>query len=238
MEGFKNRPDCQSKAYQRFRHRPHSNPLADNNIPLPAVNADEFPYNDFYPEQNFSSFSLIDIGCGYGDFICKMASEYSQKSFLGLEIRDKAAAIAQQQIIDKRETESCLLNAAVLRCNVMRQLPILVSKGSVEAFSIMFADPQFKQQNKRRRVLTQSFAIELQYYLQSKGLILCCTDVQELSEAMDEGVKESGLFEKIDTQDGLCASFLKHLNQTADAQRHLRKDDDKTIYVSVWKKLI
>ncbi|CAL6021169.1 TRNA_methyltransferase subunit [Hexamita inflata] len=70
MEGFKQRPDAKSKAYQRFRHRPHANPLSDMEIILPAQRPDQFPFEKFYSMQNTpTKFDCVDIGCGYGDFV-------------------------------------------------------------------------------------------------------------------------------------------------------------------------
>lgn len=39
-------------------------------------------------------FNLVDVGCGYGDFVKNMSLLNPDKVFLGLEIRDKAVAIA------------------------------------------------------------------------------------------------------------------------------------------------
>lgn len=61
---------------------------------MPCVRPDDFPFDKFYGIKT-SSFHLLDIGCGYGDFVKNMALLYPDISILGLEIRDKVAAHAQ-----------------------------------------------------------------------------------------------------------------------------------------------
>lgn len=62
---------------------------------MPCVHAEDFPFDKFYGIKT-NAFDLIDIGCGYGDFVKNMALLHPTTTILGLEIRDKAAAIAQQ----------------------------------------------------------------------------------------------------------------------------------------------
>jgi len=59
------------------------------------VKAKDFPFADYYemvpqPQQ----FDLVDIGCGYGDFVKNMSLLHPDTCMMGLEIRDKAVAIA------------------------------------------------------------------------------------------------------------------------------------------------
>lgn len=77
------------------------------------------------------------------------------------------------------------MNACVLRCNAMRQLPFIVSKQSCNVITIMFPDPQFKQNNERRRIVSSLLCSEYAYYLKPNGYLLTCTDVESLGEFMD-----------------------------------------------------
>ncbi|CAL6016956.1 TRNA_methyltransferase subunit [Hexamita inflata] len=239
MEGFKQRPDAKSKAYQRFRHRPHANPLSDMEIILPAQRPDQFPFEKFYSMQNTpTKFDCVDIGCGYGDFVANMSKLNQDLSFLGLEIRDKAVAIAQQQLIDKRTNENKCNNAIVLRCNCMRQLPLLLPKQSVKLLTIMFPDPQFKNSKERRRVVSTMLVSEYAYYLEEGGHFLTCTDVEDLASFMHECIKLNGNFEEVEEANytDLVKCALGQMDGTADAARHQRKDEDKRVFKHVWVK--
>lgn len=224
MEGYRQREDANAKSYQKFRHRPHSNPLCDIDILLPCSRPEEFPFDKYYPVQRApAGFDLVDIGCGYGDFIKKMAQLHRDKIFLGLEIRDRAVAIAQQQLLDARERSAACNNAAVIRCNALRQLPFVLAGGSVEVLTVMFPDPQFKSGNERRRVVNSLVAVEYAYYLRPGGYLLTCTDVESLAEYMAAQIEDSGCFARLDgttVDDELVHNSLRCMDETADAIRH------------------
>jgi len=220
MEGFRGRGDAGSDRYRRFRHRPHSNPLSDLSIRLPCETPEDFPLDRLYPGDGIPHrrIDLLDIGCGYGDFVVGMAEAHPELRALGVEIRDAAAAIAQQQILDRRadgrgtderasgeqnpaEAKSCkacpLANAAVLRCNAMTQLPHLLARNSLSLVTVMFPDPHFKNSAERRRVVSPTLLTEYAYYLRPGGLFMFCTDVSDLHEHVCAVTDAHPLFRRV-----------------------------------------
>lgn len=251
MEGYKGRPDADRKSFARFRHRPHSNPLNDNDMPLPCDHPDAFPFDRFYPgiPAHVRGFDLVDIGCGYGDFVCKMGLQFPARCFLGLEIRDKPALIGQQAIIDARTRDGAPNNAAVLRCNAMKHLPRILARASVSVVTVMFADPQFKTSNVRRRVLSVPLLSEYAYYMRPGAALVTCTDVQALHEYTAECVDRHPLFARVSLplaegalqaagSDLACVrecvpAVLVCMEQTADADRNRRKGTG-VVYKGLW----
>ena len=104
----------------------------------------------------------------------------------------------------------------------------------------MFPDPQFKSHNERRRVVSTVTACEYAFYLRSGAFLLTCTDVEPLSLFMHEQIARSGRFQHIpadECKSPLVLTALQHMDFTADAERHQRKDSDKRVFKAVWAKI-
>ena len=103
----------------------------------------------------------------------------------------------------------------------------------------MFPDPQFKNANERRRVVSTMLVSEYAYYLRDNGYLMTCTDVEDLAKYMHQCIAENGLFREVaeENADGLVKSALAQMDGTADAQRHQRKDDDKRVFKAIWQKI-
>lgn len=171
--------------------------MNDSAIALPCTRPENFPFERYFGKmaQVPTRLNCVDIGCGYGDFVAAMSRAHPEETFLGMEIRDKAVAIAQQQLLDIREKEGVCENAAVIRCNCMRQLPRVLARDSLDLLTIMYPDPQFKAAKENRRIVSTMLVSEYAYYLRPATGVLCtCTDVPDLGEYMRECVARNGNF--------------------------------------------
>lgn len=256
MLGTTARSDATSSKMARFRHRPHANPLADNDFQFPCTNPDEFPFDMYYTEWMSQRgadtykrcFNIIDIGCGYGDFVRNVSQVFPDLLVMGLELRDIPVALGQQSLLDGR-AKGQNYNAAIIRCNVMKHLPRLLSRQSVKFLTIMFPDPQFKASHVRRRVISMQLLSEYSYYMVPGGYLFICSDLQDLYQYMyrtiithpyfceiksKEHSSKTNIDNTSDSDSQIIETILKLMDKTADAKRHMRKDTDKTVYKAVF----
>ncbi|KAE8302970.1 putative tRNA methyltransferase subunit [Giardia duodenalis] len=251
MLGKADRPDASSSKMARFRHRPHANPLADNDFQFPCTEPDEFPFDLYYPtwtsqrstDAREYHFDIVDIGCGYGDFVRNVSLAFPDLLVIGLELRDIPVVLGQQALLNGRSAGQNE-NAAIIRCNIMKHLPRLLARQSVRYLTVMFPDPQFKASHARRRVISPQLLSEYAYYLKSGGFLFVCSDLQDLYLYMCSTIAGHPFFcelqheEGADDNDGdtrVVKTILKLMDKTADAERHMRKDADKTVYKAVFR---
>ena len=127
------------------RVREHVNPLS-RKYQTPARSPDwEKIYADLTQPLH------LDIGCGRGRFLLKMAQLQPKWNFLGLEIREPLV----DQALAFRD-ELGLQNLHYLFCNVNNSLPALFANlkpGTLQQVTIQFPDPWFKRKHQKRRVV-------------------------------------------------------------------------------------
>lgn len=251
MLGKANRSDASSSKMARFRHRPHANPLADNDFQFPCTEPDEFPFDLYYStwinqrgtDVQGYHFDIVDIGCGYGDFVRNISLAFPNLLVIGLELRDIPVVLGQQALLNGRSIGQNE-NAAIIRCNIMKHLPRLLARQSVRYLTIMFPDPQFKTSHIRRRVISPQLLSEYAYYLESGGFLFICSDLQDLYLYMYNTITAHPFFCEIQHGDSasdngndaqIVTTILQLMDKTADAERHMRKDVDKAVYKAVFR---
>lgn len=112
---------------------------------------------------------------------------------------------------------------------------------------ICFADPHFKKQNHRRRIITYPFhhllnitystqlLSDYAYSLQTGGKIYTVTDVKELHDWEVEHLELHPLFERVpeeETKDDPCIKFMR--SGTDEAKKVIRNEG--SIWHAVFRK--
>lgn len=106
---------------------------------------------------------------------------FPDKLTLALEIRPKVTEYVRLRIEALRsEHPGQYQNVSALRTNAMRYLPHYFSKGQLTKLFFCFPDPQFKQRNHRRRIVSTALLAEYAYLLAPGGILYTITDVEEL----------------------------------------------------------
>lgn len=160
----------------RVRVHQHVNPLA--------------PYYRFTPkpleiEKVFANPNLplhLDIGCGRGRFLLKMAEIEPSRNFLGVEIREPLVEEA-----NRIKDEKGLFNLHYEFCNAMLALGKLFEnfpKDVLQAVTIQFPDPWYKKKHAKRRMVRDDLAETIIKHLKVAGEIFVQTDVDFLAEEM------------------------------------------------------
>lgn len=178
----------------RVRVRQHVNPLA-RKFKFDVVPPD---WQEIY--QTVSQPLHVDIGCGRGRFLWKLAQIESDWNFLGLEIRRPLVEEANQW-----RDEKGLNNLHYLFCNanfalgsLLRSLP----DGVLKRVSILFPDPWFKNKHQRRRVVQPELVEELSKFMVVGGAVFLYSDVQVVAEEMRDRFLEHPQFQ-IQTEEWL-----------------------------------
>jgi len=119
----------------------------------------------------------VEIGSGKGLFLRTAAAMRPQSDFLGVEISAKYARFAAAGLA-KRE----LGNAIVVLGDAGRLFAELLPDGCLAAVHLYFPDPWWKQRHKRRRVMRESLAEDIQRTLRPAAALHFWTDVREYFE--------------------------------------------------------
>lgn len=124
----------------------------------------------------------LDIGCGRGRFLLKMAQLQPEWNFLGLEIREPLVEQAEA-----RRAELGLTNLSYLFCNVNNSLRSLLAAfplGTVQQVTIQFPDPWFKRKHQKRRVVQTELVADLAEFLSPGGVVFIQSDVEAVVAEM------------------------------------------------------
>lgn len=136
----------------------------------------------------------LDIGCGRGVFLLKMAQVEPDWNFLGLEIREP---LVEQAL--KWRDEEALGNLHYLFCNASNSLePLLRSlpPNILQRVSIQFPDPWFKKRHQKRRVVQPSMVRTLANHMPSGGVVFLQSDVEAVAAEMCDRFQEHPAFQR------------------------------------------
>lgn len=155
------------------RVREHVNPLSKKY--QVAIDPPDWPTAYQQPGRSLH----LDIGCGRGRFLLKMAIEHPDQNFLGLEIR---APLVEEANRDKQELG--LTNLHYLFCNAnicLRPLLKSLPMGVLKTVTIQFPDPWFKRRHQKRRMVQPDLVSDLADFLGSSGIVFIQSDVFEVA---------------------------------------------------------
>lgn len=247
-----------------YRQRAHCNPLNDCLFPYPispshvnwaqhypmiypdsgfgpdylVVNTSDHPVE--YPlEAKFTSSpgpTILDIGCGFGGLLMHLSRLFPEKLCLGMEIREQVSNYVGERIRAARVADNTCRNASVIRTNSMKYLVNYIRKGQCEKLFFCFADPHFKQSNKRRRILNDSLMPVYGYCLRPGGVLYFITDVKDLFDWM-EGCCEraSNLFERI-PQEELQADVVVPAMMTGTEEAMKVQRNNQPVYLAAYRR--
>lgn len=86
-----------------------------------------------------------------------------------------------------------------------------------------FADPHFKNCNKRRRIINTALLTDYAYILKDGGLIYIVTDVEDLHNWQVSKLEEHPMFEKL-PEDYMDEGVKAMREGTDEAKKVLRKE--------------
>lgn len=176
---------------KRVRVHQHVNPLATyfTQLPVKPLEIEKVFANPELPLH-------LDIGCGRGRFVLKMAEIEKNVNFLGLEIREplveEANRIAKEKELENLHYKFC--NATLTLGELLEKLP----ENILELITIQFPDPWYKKKHAKRRMVKNKLVEASVKHLKSAGKIFVQTDVEFLAEEMFEMFREQENLKEIE----------------------------------------
>jgi len=135
----------------------------------------------------------VDLGCGDGAFLAKIAAENPDNNFLGIE-----RLLGRVRSACRKIERAGLTNARILRFEISYAVEQLLPPNSVATFYIMFPDPWPKRRHAPRRLVTESFLLSLHRALRPCGTIRIATDESDYFCQITQLVTQSSHFSAID----------------------------------------
>lgn len=168
------------------RIRQHVNPLSNRfkeTIKVPD-------WTDVY--ENPARPIHLDIGCARGNYLLDLASQEALPyNILGVEIRRPLVEQAK-----KRARERDLNNISFLFANMNVHMDVIFGSlpGPLASISILHPDPWYKKKHARRRLVTESFALQLSTFITPEIPIYVQTDVKDLDLDIRSVMETTGLY--------------------------------------------
>ena len=94
----------------------------------------------------------IDLGCGDGSFLLALASQYPEKSFLGVE-----RLLGRVRKVVKKAENASLINLKVLRLELSYSVEWLLPDDCASRVHLLFPDPWPKKRHFKRRLINVNF---------------------------------------------------------------------------------
>jgi len=198
---------------------------------------DRFAYNEEAPhvvqegKSNFESIAgnwgetifhnnnpiTLEIGCGHAEYTLGLAKKFSDKNFIGVDVKGARIFIGA-----KAAEQKGLTNAGFLRLRV-HDLENHFVAGEVEEFWITFPDPRPRDRDIRRRLVNPRFLNHYRNISKPGSIVNLKTDNYDFYQYGLEVCEELGLEVLASTDDLYQSEYLDlcHEIQTTYEQRYL-----------------
>ena len=143
--------------------------------------------------ENSAQPFYLELGCGKGQFMAKIASENLNINYLAIDLVDAMLGLAKRNI-EKAYKDNNIepSNILITRFDIERILLILDKQDNVERIYINFCNPWPRGKHRKKR-LTHSIQLEkYKQFLEKNGEIYFKTDDDDLFEASISYLEDSG----------------------------------------------
>ncbi len=164
-----------------------------------------FPFpNEVYPDDWFATLEPnqlfpspqpveLDLGCGDGSFLIRMAEQFPERNFLGVE-----RLLGRVRKVSRRSVRSGLSNVRVLRVDSNYAVNRLLPPGCLHRIHFLCPDPWPKKKHASRRQMCQMpFLKALHELLQAGGELLFLTDAESYFNEVLEVLKSCDFFTRV-----------------------------------------
>lgn len=163
------------------------------------VREQDFEHSGKWNENIFKNQNpiVLELGCGKGEYSVGLGTLFSDKNYIGVEIKGNRIYIGAREAIDKN-----LNNVAFLRTRI-DYIDSYFKEQEVDEIWLTFSDPQ---PNKPRKRLTSTLFINrYRKFLKPGGLIHLKTDSSVLFDSTMEQIKLNK-YELVDLRPDLYAT--------------------------------
>lgn len=175
---------------------------------MPKVEPFPFP-NELYPDDWFARLDRaslfdgpasveLDLGCGDGSFLIRMAEHYPDRNFLGVE-----RLLGRVRKVARKSVAAGLTNVRVLRADSNYAAEWLLPHGFAKRIHFLCPDPWPKKKHADRRQMCRlPFLESLHSLLEEDGELLFMTDAQPYYEEALDVQERCEFFEQLPWEEG------------------------------------
>lgn len=128
----------------------------------------------------------IEVGSGKGLFLASASGDHPERNFVGCEVARKYARFAAAKLAKAGRTNAVMINGDALRL-FAEILPAEIAS----AVHVYFPDPWWKKRHRRRRVMNERFAADIERVLKPGGYLHFWSDVEEYFQVTVEMLQQS-----------------------------------------------
>ena len=122
---------------------------------------------------------VLEIGCGIGDFLVKVAAEHPDRNFIAIDFYNKGCLKTC-----KRAERHGLANIRVVRAEARQFMAERLTPASLAAVYINCPDPWPKKKHRKRRLVQAPFVEFVRGFLQPGGDFYFATDFEDYGLAV------------------------------------------------------
>ncbi len=140
----------------------------------------------------------LDLGCGDGSFLVRMAEHHRDRNFLGVE-----RLLGRVRKVSRKSAAAGLTNVRVLRADSNYAVEWLLPRGFASRIHFLCPDPWPKKKHAGRRQMCQpAFLAALHGLLAEGGELLFMTDAEAYHEEAAAAQEGCPLFERLPWKEG------------------------------------
>ena len=132
----------------------------------------------------------LEIGSGTGEQIVAAAAAHPDRDYLALEVWIPGIA----KLVSKA-VEAGVDNIRVLEADVAQALPIMLGDACLDEVWTFFPDPWRKARHRKRRLVSDAFALQVARVLRDGGVWRLATDWDDYAWQMRDVIEACPLFE-------------------------------------------
>lgn len=132
----------------------------------------------------------LEIGSGTGEQIVAAAATHPDRDYLALEVWVPGIA----KLVSKA-VEAGVDNIRVLEADVAQALPIMLGDACLDEVWTFFPDPWRKARHRKRRLVSDAFALQVARVLRDGGVWRLATDWDDYAWQMRDVIEACPLFE-------------------------------------------
>ena len=176
----------------------------------------------------------LDIGCGSGSFLMKLAKNNNNWNYIGLEIREKLVNKSKSKLKDESLDNLFFAfgNAEYLIEDCIGKFPADI----VSSVSFNFPDPWFKKKHHKRRIIQPKLIHKISQLMVIGGYISIKSDVEELFKYMDMTISRSKNFISYLYKDSEICNSYNPLNLKTNRENYVIKKKLK-VFEKLYKKI-
>ena len=154
----------------------------------------------------------LELGCGKGSFIAKLAANNSNINFIAVDIKSEVLGIAKRNIEEefkklKRDIDNVLITAQEI--GLIQNM--LNEKDVIDRIYINFCNPWPKPRHNKRRLTYPTYLEKYKVFLKPGGEIWFKTDDDDLFKATKRYLEQTGFKIIKETEDLHNENFIENI---------------------------